>query len=249
MSAVETEERAARAAARGGAGKRTYVRRMFSEIAPRYDFLNHLLSLNIDRGWRRRAVDRLAWERRPTGVYLDACAGTLDLSVELAARRAFRGTVLAADFAEPMLRRGREKVAGRAIVPAVADALELPVRDGALSGAMVAFGIRNLEDLDGGLRELRRVLDGGARLVILECSRPPSRAVRAVYDAYFHRVLPAVGRVVSGHPTAYGYLPESVSHFPTGDELASRMRAAGFGDVTWEPLTMGVAAIHVGRAA
>ncbi len=248
MSLVETEQRAARAAAAGGAGKRSYVRRMFSDIAPRYDFLNHLLSLSIDRGWRRRAVDLLGWEQRPDAVYLDVCAGTLDLAVELAARRGFHGTVLAADFAEPMLRHGAHKTRGRPITPAAADAVQLPLRDGTVAAAMVAFGIRNLEDLDAGLRELHRVLASGGRLVILEFSTPSSRIVRAVYDAYFHRVLPIVGRAVSGHCTAYGYLPASVSRFPTGDALAARLRAAGFQDVRWHPLTLGVAALHVGTA-
>jgi demethylmenaquinone methyltransferase / 2-methoxy-6-polyprenyl-1,4-benzoquinol methylase len=117
-----------------------------------------------------------------------------------------------------------------------------------LDGAIVAFGIRNVADLDAGLREVRRVLRPGARFVILEFSTPPSRLVRAGYHAYFHHVLPAVGRLVSGHGSAYTYLPMSVATFPTEQALADRMRAAGFAEVTWERVSFGIAAIHVGRA-
>ncbi|HEU4566231.1 MAG TPA: ubiquinone/menaquinone biosynthesis methyltransferase [Gemmatimonadaceae bacterium] len=248
MSSVNVEEREALEAAAGGADKRAYVRRIFSEIAPRYDLLNHLLSLNIDRGWRREAIAALGWERAADGTYVDLCSGTMDVAVELARRPGFRGRVAAADFAEPMLRAGRRKTGGLRVRPVVADALQLPLRDGAASGAIVAFGIRNLADLDAGLREVRRVLAPGARFVILEFSRPRVPLVRAVYQGYFRYLLPAIGRLVSGHPTAYRYLPESVAHFPTEDALAARMRAAGFARVTWRRLTLGIAAVHVGEA-
>jgi demethylmenaquinone methyltransferase/2-methoxy-6-polyprenyl-1,4-benzoquinol methylase len=237
----------ARAAASGAAGKRAYVRRMFSEIAPRYDLLNHVLSLNIDRGWRRAALAELGWGSRPDGTYLDLCAGTLDVGALLAGAPGFSGSVVGADFAEPMLRRGVGKANPETLVPIAADALELPLRDGSLAGAIVAFGVRNLADLDAGLREVRRVLKPGARFVILEFSTPPSTIVRAGYRMYSHRVLPAIGRMLSGHPTAYRYLPESVDNFPTADKLADRLRAAGFGNVRWRHLTFGVAAIHVGE--
>jgi demethylmenaquinone methyltransferase/2-methoxy-6-polyprenyl-1,4-benzoquinol methylase len=248
MPATDAAEREALAAAAGGAAKREYVQRIFSEIAPRYDLLNHLLSLNIDRGWRRRAIAALGWELAPAGTYVDLCSGTMDVAVELARRPGFRGRVVGADFAEPMLRAGRAKAAALPVRPVVADALQLPVRDGSASGALVAFGIRNLADLDAGLREVRRVLAPGARFVILEFSRPRVPLVRAVYQGYFRYVLPAIGRLVSGHPTAYRYLPESVAHFPTEEALADRMRAAGFGRVTWRRLTLGIAALHVGEA-
>jgi demethylmenaquinone methyltransferase/2-methoxy-6-polyprenyl-1,4-benzoquinol methylase len=247
MSPATIEEREARAAAAGGAEKRAYVRRIFSEIAPRYDLLNHLLSANLDRGWRRAAIDALRWTRRPDGTYLDVCAGTMDIGAELAARPGFRGAVLCADFAEPMLRRGIAKANGLPVRPVVADALRLPVRDGVGAGALVAFGVRNFEDIDAGLRELARVLAPGARLVILECAEPPNPAVRGLYHLYFRRVLPLVGRAVSGHPTAYRYLPESVANFPSPDDLTSRMRAAGFAAVEYRHLTLGTAALHWGE--
>ena len=249
MPAVDTERREALDAAAGGAAKRRYVRRMFSEIAPRYDLLNHVLSLNIDRGWRRHAIDVLGWERRPAGTYLDICAGTLDVSVELAKRPGFQGTVIAAHFAEPMLRAGRVKAAGAAVRPVVADALQLPFADGAADGALVAFGVRNFGDIDAGLAELARVLSPGARLVVLDCSTPPSALVRGVYNLYFRHVLPLIGRAVSGHRTAYRYLPESVAAFPRAPELARRLERAGLTNVSYRALTLGVTAVHWGERA
>lgn len=237
----------ARAAASGGAGKRAYVRRIFSEIAPRYDLLNHVLSLNIDRGWRRAAIAELKWGDRPDGTYLDLCAGTLDVGSMLARADGFQGLVLGADFAEPMLRRGIGKADPGKLKAIAADALSLPLRDASVAGAIVAFGVRNLADLDEGLREVHRVLMPRARFVILEFSTPPSALVRGAYRFYSHRVLPVVGRVMSGHPTAYQYLPESVDNFPTADNLADRLRSAGFSNVRWTHLTLGVAAIHVGE--
>ena len=247
MQASDIEIEEARAAAAGGREKRAYVRRIFSEIAPRYDLLNRLLSFGIDRLWRNQAIARLGWARTPRGTFVDLCAGTLDVSAALAGQRGFQGMVIGADFAEPMLRAGRGKLAGSPIAPVVADALALPLRDRAAGGAIVAFGIRNLADLDAGLRETLRVLAPGARFVILEFSTPRLPIVRTIYRLYFHRVLPAIGRLVSRHPTAYNYLPESVDRFPEQQELAERMRRAGFADVTWTTLTFGIAAIHVGR--
>jgi demethylmenaquinone methyltransferase/2-methoxy-6-polyprenyl-1,4-benzoquinol methylase len=217
---------------------------MFTAIAPRYDLLNHVLSLNIDRAWRRRAVRRLGFERAPAGTYLDCCAGTLDLGVELARRRGFGGTVVGVDFVVPMLKLGRGKSA--AVRPVGADALRLPFGDRVFDGALVGFGIRNLTDLDAGLRELARVLRPGARLVVLEFTLPPAQPMRTLYLAYFRHVLPAVGRAVSKHTDAYSYLPASVGEFAAPDDLAARLRAAGLGDVGYERLTFGIAAVHWG---
>ncbi len=228
----------------GGQAKRSYVRDLFTAIAPRYDFLNHVLSLNIDRRWRRRAVARLAWEARPGGTYLDVCAGTMDLAAELARQAGFCGSVVGADFVVPMLARGRTKSA-RA-VPVAADALTLPFPDASFDGAMVGFGLRNLADLDAGLREAARVLKPGARFVVLEFTTPRLAPLRAVYLFYFRRVLPVVGRVVSKHTDAYTYLPESVLAFPDPDALAARFTAAGFRDVRYDVLTGGICALHHG---
>jgi demethylmenaquinone methyltransferase/2-methoxy-6-polyprenyl-1,4-benzoquinol methylase len=230
-----------------GDAKRSYVRGMFTAIAPRYDLLNHLLSLNIDRRWRRRAVRRLDWERIAGGVFLDSCAGTLDLGTELARQDAFRGHVVGADFVVPMLKLGRAKA--DALRPVGADALRLPFADAVFDGALVGFGVRNLADLDAGLRELRRVLRPDARLVILEFTVPRTQPMRALYLTYFRHVLPFVGRVVSKHTDAYTYLPDSVLQFPEPRALAEQMRASGFAGVGFEALTFGIAAIHWGVAA
>ena len=228
------------------AEKAAAVRRMFSSIAPRYDLLNHLLSANVDKVWRRRAVDRLGWERAPGGLYLDNCAGTLDLAVELARRSAFRGRVVGSDFTFAMLERGTAKLDGIPVRRACADALTLPFPDATFDGSTVGFGVRNLADLDAGLRESARVLKPGARLVILEFTTPSWQPFRALYLGYFLRVLPAIGRLVSKHSTAYTYLPESVRHFPEPAELARRMETAGFAEVGWKTLSGGIAALHWG---
>ncbi|MDX2184948.1 MAG: class I SAM-dependent methyltransferase [Gemmatimonadaceae bacterium] len=249
MPAALTEERrVAEAAAQGAAGKRAYVRRMFSDIAPRYDLLNHVLSLNIDKAWRTKAIAALELSRAPDGRVLDLCAGTLDVGAAITRAPGFRGTVIGADFAVPMLEGGVGKAPAHRLMPVAADALHLPVADQVFDGAIVAFGIRNLADLDAGLREVRRVCKPGSRFVILEFSTPQNPLVRMGYHAYFHHVLPAIGGLVSGHKTAYAYLPASVAHFPTGDALAQRMRDAGWQDVRWSPVSFGIAAIHVGTA-
>lgn len=245
---LDADRRRAAAAAAGGAEKRDYVQQIFSEIAPRYDLLNHVLSMNVDKGWRRDALVALGWTQAPAGRYLDLCAGTLDVGAQLVRQAGFTGYVMAADFAEPMLRMGEGKAPRTTLGPVAADALQLPVADASFDGAIVAFGIRNVASLDAGLREVRRALKPGARFVILEFSTPRNALVRSGYQFYFHSVLPAIGRVVSGHKTAYTYLPKSVAHFPVEEELAARMTAAGFRSVTWTPLSFGIAAIHTGVA-
>jgi demethylmenaquinone methyltransferase/2-methoxy-6-polyprenyl-1,4-benzoquinol methylase len=224
--------------------KRAYVRGMFTAIAPRYDFLNRLLSLTVDRHWRRRAVRRLDWERAPAGTFLDLCAGTLDLAATLARLRGFTGSVIGADFVVPMLARGRGKAPRMA--PVGADALALPFADATFDGAMVAFGVRNLADLDAGFAEVARVLRAGARFVVLELTTPRFAPLRAAYLFYFRRILPAIGRAVSKHRDAYTYLPESVLAFPEPQDLAARLAAAGFRDVRFELLSGGICAVHYG---
>lgn len=241
-----TDDATALRAAAGGAEKSAYVRQIFSDIAPRYDLLNHILSLNIDRIWRRKAIAMLRVGENPRGRYLDLCAGTLDVSAALASTAGFDGWIAGADFAEPMLRAGRDKISGSRIAPVAADALSLPFASASLAGAIVAFGIRNVAELDAALREVHRVLAPGGRFVILEFSTPRSRLVNAGYQLYFNRVLPTIGGVISGHRTAYRYLPRSVANFPVQEELARRMTAAGFHNVTWTNLTFGIAAIHAG---
>ena len=251
MLTTEAERAARRAGASeppngdGNRERREYVKRMFSDIAPRYDMLNHILALNVDQSWRRRAIRSLQVGRANGGVYLDLCAGTLDIAAHIAREPGFHGQVVGADFAEPMLRAGLGKKGAR-VHPVAADAVQLPLRDGSIAGAIVAFGIRNVAGLDQCLAEVRRVLVPGGRFVILEFSTPRAPVFAQVYRFYFHHVLPRIGGALSGHPSAYSYLPESVDAFPEEADLARRMRASGFVDTSWKTLMLGIVAIHVG---
>ena len=231
----------------GGPEKRTYVRDMFTAIAPTYDRLNRIISLGLDQRWRRSAVGRLGWERAPEGMYLDLCAGTLDFGAMLAARRGFRGRIIGADFVHRMLSLGRSK--SPRLAPVAADALALPFSDQSFDGAMVGWGARNLVDLDGGLREAARVLKPGARLVILEMTLPPNPVLRRLYLFYFDRILPRIGRLISKHTSAYTWLPESTRSFPGPTELVHRLEGAGFTDVSYRLHMGGVTALHVGTKA
>lgn len=220
-----------------------WVRGMFGRIAGRYDLANHLLSGNLDRLWRRHTVrsvrDVLV---RPGARVLDICCGTGDLTMAL--RRDSGGLVIGSDFCHPML------VAARRKTPAPlfeADALRLPVRDGSLDLITVAFGFRNLVDYDAGLREMRRVLRPGGAAAILEFSQPRNTLFAALYNFYSRRILPVVGGLLTGAGDAYRYLPASIEKFPSAAELAEGMRAAGFERVTYEYLTGGTVALHIGR--
>ena len=228
----------------GGPEKRAYVRDLFTAIAPTYDRLNHIISFRFDRGWRRYAVEHLGWEREPEGIYLDLCAGTLDFGAALARSSGFRGRVVGADFVRRMLELGRHKA--KRLDPVTADALELPFPDRSFDGAMVGWGIRNLMDLNAGLAEAARVLKPGAKFVALEMAMPPKRLLRSVYQLYFRRIMPAIGRVISKHTSAYEWLPESTRVFPSPPELVRRMEQQGFEDVRYELLMGGVCALYVG---
>lgn len=228
----------------GGPAKRAYVRAMFTAIAPTYDRLNRIISLRLDQRWRRDAVGRIRWQERPNGRYLDLCAGTLDFAAILARQPGFSGQVVGADFVPAMLRMGRAKAGG--VAPVAADALELPFADRTFDGVMVGWGLRNLVDLDAGLREIARVLKPEARLAVLETGTPSRQPMRGAFLWYFRRVLPWIGRVVSHHATAYQWLPDSTRAFPPPAELVDRMRDAGFHEVTVRPLMFGVTTLFAG---
>jgi demethylmenaquinone methyltransferase / 2-methoxy-6-polyprenyl-1,4-benzoquinol methylase len=215
---------------------------MFDAIAVRYDLLTHLLSAGFDRHWRARAMTALGLNG--TETVLDVCTGTGDLA--LAARRGGTGAerVIGVDFSPGMLRIADAKVRraglGSSIHLVRGDALRLPFSDASVEVAMIAFGIRNVEDPVAACTEMHRVLRTGGRLVVLEFSLPRLPGIREVYVWYFRRVLPLIGRLISGHPSAYSYLPASVAAFVTPGEFARGLRSIGFGEVNAVPLTFGI---------
>ncbi|MCW5968452.1 MAG: bifunctional demethylmenaquinone methyltransferase/2-methoxy-6-polyprenyl-1,4-benzoquinol methylase UbiE [Blastocatellales bacterium] len=228
-------------------GKSSAVRAMFAEIAPSYDRLNHLLSANIDKRWRRYTVNKLADVLdRPGALALDLCCGTADLTLELEKR----ARVIGCDFCHPMLVIGREKIARRKAARATlaeADALNLPFADAQFDAVAIAFGLRNLAHVEGGLAEIFRVLKPGGRAAVLEFSRPVVPLLHQAFNFYFHRVLPRIGAFVSGSSAAYAYLPESVKNFPDQERLSAMMREAGFSSVRYHNLSGGIAALHLGE--
>lgn len=219
------------------------VREMFGRIAPRYDFLNHALSFNIDKLWRR-AVSRefAAILSRPDARVLDLCCGTGDLTMEL--RNAGCATVIGADFCHPMLVRAVQKSSAYSVLEA--DALHLPFADASFDLVTAAFGFRNLADYDAGLREMYRLLRTGGRVGILEFSDPSGAIFGPIYRAYSRYILPRLGGAISGDAGAYSYLPTSISRFPAPDELLARMNAAGFSEARYRRLTFGAVCLHVG---
>ncbi len=231
------------------------VREMFTEIAPRYDFLNHLLSLQLDRLWRARVAHRLRpILQRSDARVLDLCCGTGDLALALA--RGGQAQIFGADFSHAMLVRARAKRANavrgaqaganaRASLPFFeADALRLPFADASFDLVTSAFGFRNLANYEDGLREIQRVLKRGGTLAILEFSDPPPGLAGDLYRWYCRTLLPKIGGLVSGNPNAYKYLPASVARFFRPDELAALMSTVGFGSVSRELWTLGSVALH-----
>jgi demethylmenaquinone methyltransferase / 2-methoxy-6-polyprenyl-1,4-benzoquinol methylase len=220
---------------------------MFASIAGRYDFLNHFLSLSIDRYWRRAVVRVIAAEKPSSSdLCLDLCTGTGDLA--LAISRRLRLNTFGVDFCPPMLGRFAEKVRpGDRVAMAVSDVEQLPFHDGAFRFATIAFGLRNVERRAVALREAQRVLEPGGLLMVLEFSRPVLPVIRQAFNAYFHRVLPTLGAWISGIEGPYAYLPVSVSRFPDQAALAGELRAAGFAAVGYRNLTTGIAALHHAR--
>lgn len=224
-----------------------WVRGMFGRIAPRYDLLNHLLSFNLDKRWRARTVARVApILDRPDARVLDLCCGTGDVALALEQRA--RRPVLASDFSHPMLVEARRKIGLRGFRTPLfeADALSLPLPDASLDLITVAFGFRNLANYQRGLAEMLRVLKPGGAAAILEFSQPANRAFGALYGFFSKRVLPRVGGWISGSPEAYSYLPESIGKFPGAEQLAQQMRQAGFSRVSFERMTGGAVALHLG---
>ena len=226
------------------------VRQMFGEIAPRYDLLNHLLSMNVDRYWRWRTV-RLAPPESESPI-LDVCTGTGDLAFAYFRRSCGKIPIVASDFCPEMLIVGQQKKdrvgANGQITFVEADSQSLPFEDNQFQLVSVAFGLRNIADTDRGLREMTRVCQDGGRVVVLEFSMPRAWPLKAAYSWYFRRVLPRIGQTLArNRHSAYDYLPQSVGEFPCYEALVERMQAVGLRDVRFFPLTMGVATLYVGR--
>src|SRR4051812_22992175 len=227
------------------------VRQMFTDIAPRYDLLNHLLSFNIDRLWWRRTArafsDVLA---RSDARILDLCCGTGDMALALAReakRKSGSPTILGADFSHAMLTRAQQKFAAGSKASAIeADALSLPFASESFDLVTSAFGFRNLANYDAGLAEIFRVLRARGEAGILDFGEPQGM-MGGVYRLYFRHVLPAVGTVISGVHGPYAYLPASVERFPAPEQMLARMRAAGFSNVSWTPYTFGIAGLYRGK--
>jgi len=225
----------------------TSVQQMFNTIAPRYDLLNHVLSLNIDRLWWWRTARRFSSIlAKPDAAILDICCGTGDMTVALLRRRPAKGRpILAADFSHAMLARGADKFRNRDAVAIEADALRLPVPSNSMNLITTAFGFRNLANYLAGLREFHRALAPGGELGILDFSEPGG-IIGRLYAFYFRRILPTVGARLSGMGSAYAYLPASVERFPPPAQMLDLMRAAGFSEVSWTPYTFGIAGLYRG---
>ncbi len=223
------------------------VREMFSGIATKYDFLNHFLSVNIDKRWRRLVAEKLknVLENQAAQV-LDVACGTGDLSIEL--QKTGKAKVFGTDFCRPMLKIAFDKNEknARKIPYIEADGMNLSFADASFDAVTIAFGLRNFSNWQNGLIELHRILKPGGKLVILEFSTPVIPGFRQAFQFYFSNILPRIGGAVSGSRGAYEYLPDSVSKFPDQKNLAKMMRETGFSDVEYKNLTGGIAAIHSG---
>ncbi len=223
------------------------VREMFSGIATKYDFLNHFLSVNIDKQWRRLVSKKLkSTLENPDALVLDVACGTGDLSLELQKNAAAK--VIGTDFCRPMLAVAADKNESSEIkIPYLeADGMNLSFADETFDAVTIAFGLRNFSNWQNGLIELRRVLKTGGKLVILEFSTPLVPGFRQLFQFYFSKVLPRIGGVVSGSRGAYEYLPDSVARFPDQKNLVKMLEETGFADVEYKNLTGGIAALHVG---
>jgi len=225
------------------------VQKMFSDIAPRYDLLNRLLSCGQDRYWRKRAVTRLSPQSGER--FLDIATGTADVALEII-RNVPKGAVqvVGMDFSEKMLELARQKIdsldKANSIQLECGSAESLPFEDNSFDGTTTAFGIRNFFDIGRSLREMHRVLKPGGRCVILEFSLPRNPILNALYRFYFEWLLPKVGRLISKHPSAYTYLPETVAAFPVRKEFSSLMQQAGFMNITYKELTLGIVILYTG---
>lgn len=227
--------------------KKEKIKSLFDNIAPDYDKLNHILSLNIDKSWRRKAVREIVDCQDPLKV-LDVACGTADFTIEIGGKLSAGSSITGIDLSEGMMKIGREKVAAAGIeaVLEYGDCESLTYAEGSFDRIGVAFGVRNFEHLDLGLKEMCRVLKSDGKLVILELSVPSNPLIRWFYKLYFLNILPAIGGRVSGNKGAYRYLPASVLNFPAPDKFISMMYDAGFREVRHKAFTSGVCRMYLG---
>jgi len=221
---------------------------MFDGIAHRYDFLNHFLSLGIDKVWRKKLIKRLKLNNPKT--VLDIATGTADLAIQLAKNDPVVN-IAGIDISVKMLEIGQQKLVKRGLTQRIAltqaDSLNIPFPESSFDAAMVAFGVRNFNDPVKGMNEAFRVLKNGGKLFVLEFSMPRSKVMLLLYKFYFKVILPMVGRVISGHKMAYTYLPDSVTKFPDGTDFIKLMNEAGFTDCNFNILSFGIATLYEGR--
>ncbi len=227
--------------------KKEGIRKLFDNIAPDYDRLNHILSLNIDKGWRRKAVREIVDTDRPLEV-LDVACGTGDFTIEIARKVAAGSRVTGIDLSEGMMKIGREKIAKAGVDAEMVqgDCEALAYGEGTFDRISVGFGVRNFEHLELGLSEMCRVLKPGGKLVVLELSVPSNGFIRWCYKLCFLKILPAIGGWISGDRGAYEYLPASVLRFPAPEKFVGMMKDAGFGEVMHKSLTLGICRMYIG---
>lgn len=224
--------------------KKNQVEEMFDKISPRYDFLNHLLSLNIDKVWRKKAIKKLSLYNPQ--LILDIATGTGDFAVEASKRSTAK--IVGVDISEGMLKVGQKKIRDKGLTDRVellkADSENLPFEGSKFDAAIVGFGVRNFENLTVGLAEIFRVLKPGGTFIVLEFSKPKKTPFKQLYNFYFSNVLPLMGRLISKDNRAYNYLPESVGEFPDGRDFIEILKKVGFVNCSWHPQTFGIATIY-----
>ncbi len=224
------------------------VQAMFNAVAPRYDLLNRLLSIGVDRHWRKLAVKE--FEAIENKKYLDMATGTADIALELAKTHPKTSQVIGIDFSVSMLKLGRQKIFNNSLskriklIPGTAE--NIPLKDHTFDGVIAAFGVRNFLDAQKGLKEMCRILKPNGRIVVLEFSFPKNWLLNIIYRFYFEKILPFLGRIFSGHKKAYSYLPASVINFPQGEAFSELLECSGFKNVSFKSLTLGIVTIYTG---
>ena len=222
------------------------IQAMFNAVAPRYDFLNRLLSVGYDRRWRKLAVNE--FDSFTNKNFLDVATGTADITLEIASRQpSSSNKIIGMDFSQSMLELGNNKVSGLDISLIQSSAENIPLKDKTFDGVITAFGVRNFSDAKQGLREMFRVLKPKGKIIVLEFSFPQNGLLQWLYRFYFENILPLTGRIISGHKSAYSYLPASVANFPQGNDFKKMLEESGFEDVLLKELTLGIVTLYTGK--